>query len=140
MSSFCDFRKNYLLCLNRIFLLFDTRKSCVFQIFFILRSIKAYLCPNMIHFDIVDFSERQPEEVISSFDAQCIFDVLSSCLATCRCCCPLNLIFIYLKAKSSSSDLKKKVFCTYELLSTNVCPSFHLQTFTHGQFNFYHRK
>ena len=41
------------------FLLFDTRKSCVFQIFLLLRSIiKAYLCPNMIDFDCVDFSER----------------------------------------------------------------------------------
>ena len=29
-----------------------------------LRSIKAYLCPNMIDFDAVDFSERCPEEVM----------------------------------------------------------------------------
>ena len=34
---------------------------------FLLRSIKAYLCPNMINFDTVDFSERRPEEVISFF-------------------------------------------------------------------------
>ena len=53
------------------FLLFEARISCVFLIF-LLRSIKAYLCPNMINFDAaVDFSERRPEEV--SFDAQCIF-------------------------------------------------------------------
>ena len=53
------------------FLLFDTRKSSVYQIF-LLRSIKAYLCPNIINFDRVDFSERRPEEVILvSFDAQC---------------------------------------------------------------------
>ena len=51
------------------FLLFEARISCVFLI---LRSIKAYLCPNMINFDDVDFSERRPKEVISSFDAQCI--------------------------------------------------------------------
>ena len=51
---------------NRIFLLFDARKSCVFQIF-LLRSIKAYLCPNIIHFDSMDFSGRRPEEVISFF-------------------------------------------------------------------------
>ena len=51
--------------ISPIFLLFDTRKSCVFQIF-LLRSIKAYLCPN-IDFDSVDFSERRPEEVISFF-------------------------------------------------------------------------
>ena len=47
-------------------LLFDTRKSCVFKIF-LLRSIKAYLCPNIINFYAVDFSESRPEEVISFF-------------------------------------------------------------------------
>ena len=47
-------------------LLFDTRKSCVFLIF-LLRSIKAYLCPNIINFYAVDFSESRPEEVISFF-------------------------------------------------------------------------
>ena len=31
-----------------------------------LRSIKAYLCPN-INFDSMDFSEHRPEEVISFF-------------------------------------------------------------------------
>ena len=38
----------------------------VFQIF-LLRSIKAYLCPNIITFGSVSFSERRPEEVISFF-------------------------------------------------------------------------
>ena len=38
----------------------------VFQIF-LLRSIRAYLCPNIINFDSVDFSERRLEEVISLF-------------------------------------------------------------------------
>ena len=66
VSSFCDFLKNYLSWFNHIFLLFEARKSCVFLIF-LLRSIKAYLCPNMINFDSVDFSERRPEEVISFF-------------------------------------------------------------------------
>ena len=61
--------KNDLSWFDRIFLLFDTRKSCVFQIF-LLRSIKAYMCPNIITFDGVDFSERRPEEVY--FDAPCI--------------------------------------------------------------------
>ena len=32
-----------------------------------LRSIKAYLCPNMINSDAVDLSDRRPEEVISFF-------------------------------------------------------------------------
>ena len=34
---------------------------------FLLRSIKADLCPNMINFDGVDFSECRSEEVISFF-------------------------------------------------------------------------
>ena len=50
---------------NRIFS-FLKREYIVFLIF-LLRSIKAYLCPNMMHFDAVDFSERLPEEVISFF-------------------------------------------------------------------------
>ena len=58
--------KNDLLWFNRIFRLFYTRKSCVFQIF-LLRSIKAYLYPNIINFESVDFSERRPKEVISFF-------------------------------------------------------------------------
>ena len=55
--------ENYLSGFHRIFLLFDTGKSVVFQIF-LLRSIKAYLCPNTINFDSVDLSERRPEEVM----------------------------------------------------------------------------
>ena len=66
-EQFLWFSKNYLSWFNHICLLFDKRKSCVFQIFFILRSIKAYLCTNIINFDSVDFSERRPEEVISFF-------------------------------------------------------------------------
>ena len=65
-EQFLRFSKNDLSWFNRIFLLFDARKSCVFQIFF-LRSIEAYLCPNIIIFYTVDFSERRPEEVISFF-------------------------------------------------------------------------
>ena len=52
--------------INRIFLLSHARKSGAFWIF-LLRSIKAYLCPNIINFDSVDFSKRRPEEVISFF-------------------------------------------------------------------------
>ena len=55
------------------FLLFEARISCVCLIF-LLRSIKAYLCPNMINFDAVDFSERRPEEVISFFWRSVYFD------------------------------------------------------------------
>ena len=65
-EQFLRFSKNDLSWFNRIFLLFDKRKSGVFEIF-LLRSIKAYLCPNIINFDIMDFSERRPEEVISFF-------------------------------------------------------------------------
>ena len=61
--------ENCLSCFHRILLLFDRRKSktCfLFQIF-LLRSINAYLCPNIINFYSTDFSERRPEEVISFF-------------------------------------------------------------------------
>ena len=51
---------------NRIISFLMRKKSCVFQIF-LLRSIKAYLCPNIINFDGVDFSGHRPEEVISFF-------------------------------------------------------------------------
>ena len=61
MSSFCDFQK-----MTPFFSFFEARKSCVFQIFS-LRSIKAYLCSNIINFDSVDFSERRPEELIRFF-------------------------------------------------------------------------
>ena len=65
-EQFLRFSKMYLSGFHRIFLLFDKRKSSVFQIF-LVRSIKANLCPNIINFDIVEFSERRPEEVISFF-------------------------------------------------------------------------
>ena len=65
-EQFLWFSKNDLSWFNRIFLLFDARKSCVFQIFF-LRSMIAYLCPNIINFDGVDFSGCRPEKVISFF-------------------------------------------------------------------------
>ena len=58
--------ENWHVVIKPYFLLFETRISCVFLIF-LLRSIKAYLCPNMINFDAVDFSECHPEEVISFF-------------------------------------------------------------------------
>ena len=65
-EQFLWFSKNDLLRFNCILFLFDGRKSCVFQIF-LLSSIKAYLCLNIIKFDSVDFSQRRPEEVISFF-------------------------------------------------------------------------
>ena len=65
MSIFCDFRKMTFV-INPHFLLFDARKSDVFQIF-LLRSIETCLYPNIINFDSVDFSECRPEEVISFF-------------------------------------------------------------------------
>ena len=65
-EQFLWFSKNYMSWSNRIFSFFEARISCVFLIF-LLRSIKAYLCPTMINFDAVDFSERHPEEVISFF-------------------------------------------------------------------------
>ena len=65
MSSFCDFRKMKFRDLTAFFSFF-TRENVVKLIqMFLLRSIKAYLCPNIINFDSVHFSERRPEEVVS---------------------------------------------------------------------------
>ena len=65
VSSFCDFRKMTFRDLTVLFS-FLMRENLVFQIF-LLKSIKAYLCPNIIHFNGVDFSERRPEQEISFF-------------------------------------------------------------------------
>ena len=65
-EQFLRFSKSDLSGFHCIFILFGRSKSCVFQIF-LLRSIKASLCPNMINFDAVDFSEHRPEEVIYKF-------------------------------------------------------------------------
>ena len=60
-EQFVIFEKNYLLGFHRIFLLYDKSNPLIIQICFMRRTI-AYLCPNMIHFDEVDFSERHSEE------------------------------------------------------------------------------
>ena len=65
-GEFLRFSKTYLSGFHRIFLLL-TRENLVFFQIFLLRGIKAYLCPNIITFDSVDFSERRPEELISFF-------------------------------------------------------------------------
>ena len=76
VSSFCDFRKitfrdftafflqktPFLTCVKK-----DTSKPLFFFQMFLLRSISASLCPNMIYFDKVNFSERRTEEMISFF-------------------------------------------------------------------------
>ena len=63
VSSFCDFRKKLPFVIKPYCLLFEARIPCVFLIF-LSRNIKAYLCPNMINFNAMDFSERRPEEVM----------------------------------------------------------------------------
>ena len=68
MSSFSDFRKITFRDLTAFFS-FLTPEYLVFSDILIKEVFTAYLCPNIIHFDSVDFSERCPEEVISSFDA-----------------------------------------------------------------------
>ena len=64
-SSFCDFWKITDLQFH-IFLLSDKSNPLIFQMCFIRRTI-AYLCQNMINFDVVDFCERRFEEVTSFF-------------------------------------------------------------------------
>ena len=74
------------------FLLFEARISCVFLIL-LLRSIKAYLYPNIINFDCVDFSEHCPEEVISFFWRSVYIDVDMG----------------YLQPQDSLGEFKKKI-------------------------------
>ena len=56
------FSKNDLLRFHHIFLLFDTSKPLLLRCSLLLRSVKAYLCPN-INFDGVNLSEHRSEEV-----------------------------------------------------------------------------
>ena len=58
-EHFLQFSKNDVLLFHHIFFFFRSM--------FLLRGIKAYLCPNMINFDGVNFSEGRAEEVISFF-------------------------------------------------------------------------
>ena len=66
-----QFLKNYLLRFHGIRLLFDESNPLIFQMCFMMRTI-AYMCPNMIDFDVVDFSECRSNIKVISFDAQCI--------------------------------------------------------------------
>ena len=66
-SSFCDF---WIMtsCDFRAFHPFRLKQTLTFVIYMcLIRSIKAYLCVNMINFDAVDFSECRFEEVISLY-------------------------------------------------------------------------
>ena len=63
---FCNFFK-LPFAISPHFLLFETSKPLFCQIR-LLRSIEAYLCPNMIHFDGVGFREcRSEEDLVISF-------------------------------------------------------------------------
>ena len=64
-EQFLWFLKNYHLQFHHIFLLFLHKHP--FDFSDMLHEIIAYLCPNMINFDVVDFSERRSEEVVSFF-------------------------------------------------------------------------
>ena len=66
VSSFYDFWKITFWDFATFFSFLTQSNLCLLQMF-ILRSIKAYLCPNMINFDGVDFSECRSEEAISFF-------------------------------------------------------------------------
>ena len=64
VSSFCDFRKITFGDLTAFCFFWWEKILCFSDI---LKSIQAYLCPNIINFDSMDFSERRPEKVISFF-------------------------------------------------------------------------
>ena len=65
-SIFCDFGKSDLLWFHPILLLFDSTKHLFIEMY-LVRSTIAKLCPNIIHFSVLDFSECRSEEVISFF-------------------------------------------------------------------------
>ena len=64
MSSFCDFRK---ITFCAVFSFLTQSVHCFSDVLILKGTIKAYLCPNMINFDGVDFSEHHSEEVVSFF-------------------------------------------------------------------------
>ena len=65
-SSFCDFWK-MTFCNFTVFLSFLTKATLWFSDVLHEENQLICLCPNMIHFDGVDFSERRSEEVLSFF-------------------------------------------------------------------------
>ena len=82
VSSFCDVWKFTFSRIYSIFF-FLTQANLCFHQMSLLRSIKAYLCPNMINFDLVNFNERRSEEVIGFFWHSMYFDgkgINSTCL------------------------------------------------------------
>ena len=78
-SSFCDLLQNDPLQFHSFSPGIDKSNplDCFNQMCFIRRTI-AYLCPNMINFDVVDFSEHRSEEVISFF--WCSVYISPSCI------------------------------------------------------------
>ena len=65
-KQFLRFLKTYLLRFHRIYLIFDWIKRLSFYMC-LLRIHLPNLCPNMNHFNAVDFSECHSEEVITFF-------------------------------------------------------------------------
>ena len=69
VSSFCNFWKMTFIDFTTFSPFWHKQTNVVFlQMFLLLlRSTKAYLCPNWINFDGVDFSEHRSEEVLIKF-------------------------------------------------------------------------
>ena len=65
-KQFQWFLKIDLFRFHRIYLLFDWNKPLFFSMCLLMINLPE-LCPNMIHFDAVDFSEWHSNEVISFF-------------------------------------------------------------------------
>ena len=63
MSSFCDFRK-ILFCDFTAFSPFWRKQTFAFQMCLLKSTLAYQMCPNMINFDVVDFSEFRSEEVM----------------------------------------------------------------------------
>ena len=101
--------ENWPFAISPHFLLIDTSKPLFFQMFS-LRSVKAYLCPNMINFDGVKFREHRSEEVMFLL-------MLSVCLCVqklCLCHSMHNecdeILTINLKKESNMSTLYQSLW------------------------------
>ena len=65
-SSFCDFWKVTSCDFTPFYSFFNQPNICFLEMC-LVRSIIAKLCPNMIHFDALEFSECRSEKVIGFF-------------------------------------------------------------------------
>ena len=129
VSSFCDFHKITFCDFTTFFSYLTLSKPLFFSSDVPLRSIKPpNLCPNMINFDGLDFSERRSEEVISCFWCSVYFlsfilhtvTLFSPCLLTCTFATtrsiPHTVNYVIITLKHYRHHLTV-VFCTFIVIN-----------------------